>query len=157
MRPNLDSDLLRTFVAVADTGNFTKAAERAGRTQSAVSMQMKRLEGMIGDSLFERGSRGVALTQRGGELIANARRIVSLLDETAASMVAAPLGGPVRIGIPEEYGHAILSRALGVFAKRHPQVDITVRYAHSGAQIAALAAGELDLAGGVRMAGSVRR
>ncbi|MER8708419.1 LysR substrate-binding domain-containing protein [Mesorhizobium sp. M0323] len=146
MRPNLDSDLLRTFVAVADTGNFTKAAERAGRTQSAVSMQMKRLEGMIGDSLFERGSRGVALTQRGGELIANARRIVSLLDETAASMVAAPLGGPVRIGIPEEYGHAILSRALGVFAKRHPQVDITVRYAHSGAQIAALAAGELDLA-----------
>lgn len=146
MRPNLDSDLLRTFVAVADTGNFTKAAERAGRTQSAVSMQMKRLEGMIGDSLFERGSRGVALTQRGGELIANARRIVSLLDETAASMVAAPLGGPVRIGIPEEYGHAILSRALGAFAKRHPQVDITVRYAHSGAQIAALAAGELDLA-----------
>ncbi|MER9478241.1 LysR substrate-binding domain-containing protein [Mesorhizobium sp. M0494] len=145
MRPNLDSDLLRTFVAVADTGNFTKAAERAGRTQSAVSMQMKRLEGMIGDSLFERGSRGVALTQRGGELIANARRIVSLLDETAASMVAAPLGGPVRIGIPEEYGHAILSRALGAFAKRHPQVDITVRYAHSGAQIAALAAGELDL------------
>ncbi|MER8500777.1 LysR substrate-binding domain-containing protein [Mesorhizobium sp. M1142] len=146
MRPNLDSDLLRTFVAVADSGNFTKAAERAGRTQSAVSMQMKKLEGMIGDSLFERGSRGVALTRRGGELIANARRIVSLLDETAASMVAAPLGGPVRIGIPEEYGHAILSRALGAFAKRHPQVDITVRYAHSGAQIAALAAGELDLA-----------
>ncbi|MER8387891.1 LysR substrate-binding domain-containing protein [Mesorhizobium sp. M0166] len=146
MRPNLDSDLLRTFVAVADTGNFTKAAERAGRTQSAVSMQMKKLEGMVGDSLFERGSRGVALTRRGGELVANARRIVSLLDETAASMVAAPLGGPVRIGIPEEYGHAILSRALGAFAKRHPQVDITVRYAHSGAQIAALAAGDLDLA-----------
>ncbi|TIQ01733.1 MAG: LysR family transcriptional regulator, partial [Mesorhizobium sp.] len=110
------------------------------RTQSAVSMQMKKLEDMVGDSLFERGSRGVALTRRGGELIVNARRIVSLLDETAASMVAAPLGGPVRIGIPEEYGHAILSRALSAFAKRHPQVDITVRYAHSGAQIAALAA-----------------
>ncbi|TIU19752.1 MAG: LysR family transcriptional regulator, partial [Mesorhizobium sp.] len=146
MKPTLDSDLLRTFVAVADTGNFTKAAEQAGRTQSAISMQMKKLEDVVGDSLFERGSRGVALTRRGGELIVNARRIVSLLDETAASMVAAPLGGPVRIGIPEEYGHAILSRALGAFAKRHPQVDITVRYAHSGAQIAALAAGELDLA-----------
>ncbi|MER8828513.1 LysR substrate-binding domain-containing protein [Mesorhizobium sp. M0938] len=146
MKPTLDSDLLRTFVAVADTGNFTKAAVQAGRTQSAVSMQMKKLEDVVGDSLFERGSRGVALTRRGGELIVNARRIVSLLDETAASMVAAPLGGPVRIGIPEEYGHAILSRALGAFAKRHPQVDITVRYAHSGAQIAALAAGELDLA-----------
>lgn len=146
MKPTLDSDLLRTFVAVADTGNFTKAAVRAGRTQSAVSMQMKKLEDVVGDSLFERGSRGVALTRRGGELIVNARRIVSLLDETAASMAAPPLGGPVRIGIPEEYGHAILSRALGAFAKRHPQVDITVRYAHSGAQIAALAAGELDLA-----------
>jgi DNA-binding transcriptional LysR family regulator len=146
MKPSLDSDLLRTFVAVAETGNFTKAAEIAGRTQSAVSMQMKKLEGMIGDSLFERGSRGVALTRRGGELIVNARRIVSLLDETAASMAAAPLGGPVRIGIPEEYGHSILSRALGAFAKRHPRVEVTVRYAHSASQIRSLAAGELDLA-----------
>ncbi|UDL88174.1 LysR family transcriptional regulator [Mesorhizobium sp. PAMC28654] len=146
MKPTLDSDLLRTFVAVADTGNFTKAAERAGRTQSAVSMQMKKLEDMVGNSLFERGSRGVALTRRGDELIGNARRIVSLLDETAASMAAPPLGGPVRIGIPEEYGHAILSRALGAFAKRNAKVEVTVRYAHSGAQIAALAADELDLA-----------
>ncbi|MBZ9811924.1 MULTISPECIES: LysR family transcriptional regulator [unclassified Mesorhizobium] len=145
MRPTLDSDLLRTFVAIVEAGNFTKAAEQAGRTQSAVSMQMKKLESVIGDSLFERGSRGVALTRRGGELIVNARRIVSLLDETAASMAAAPLGGPVRIGIPEEYGHAILSRALGAFSKRHTKVEVTVRYAHSGAQIAALAAGELDL------------
>ncbi|TPK81403.1 LysR substrate-binding domain-containing protein [Mesorhizobium sp. B2-4-17] len=145
MRPTLDSDLLRTFVAIAETGNFTKAAEQAGRTQSAVSMQMKKLEGLVGDSLFERGSRGVVLTRRGGELIVNARRIVSLLDETAASITAAPLGGPVRIGIPEEYGLAILSRALGAFSKRHAQVEVTVRYAHSGAQIAALAAGELDL------------
>ncbi|TIV77760.1 MAG: LysR family transcriptional regulator, partial [Mesorhizobium sp.] len=124
MKPTLDSDLLRTFVAVAETGNFTKAAEQAGRTQSAVSMQMKKLESMVGDSLFERGSRGVALTRRGGELIGNARRIVSLLDETAASMAAAPLGGPVRIGIPEEYGHAILSRALGAFSTRHPKVEV---------------------------------
>lgn len=146
MRPFLDSDLLRTFVAVAETGNFTKAAEQAGRTQSAVSMQMKKLEAMVGDALFERGSRGVALTRRGGELIANARRIVSLIDETAASMTAPPLGGPVRIGIPEEYGHSILSRALGAFSKRHAQVEVTVRYAHSGSQMKALAAGELDLA-----------
>ncbi|WP_292326608.1 LysR family transcriptional regulator, partial [Mesorhizobium sp.] len=77
MKPTLDSDLLRTFVAVAETGNFTKAAEQAGRTQSAVSMQMKKLESMVGDSLFERGSRGVALTRRGGELIGNARRTVT--------------------------------------------------------------------------------
>ncbi len=146
MRFTLDSDLLRTFVAVAQTGNFTKAAERAGRTQSAVSMQMKKLEAMVGGPLFERGSRGVALTRRGGELIANARRIVALLDETAASIAAPPLDGPVRIGIPAEYGDAVLSRALGAFAKRHPHVEVTVRYAHSGSQIKALAAGDLDLA-----------
>jgi DNA-binding transcriptional LysR family regulator len=146
MRFSLDSDLLRTFVAVADTGNFTRAAELAGRTQSAVSMQMKKLEGMVGGALFERGSRGVALTRRGGELITNARRIVALLDETAASITAPPLGGLVRIGIPAEYGDAILSRALGAFAMRHPHVEVTVRYAHSASQIRSLAAGELDLA-----------
>ena len=109
-------------------------------------MQIKRLEEMVGDMLFERGPRGVGLTRKGGELLSNARRIVSLLDETAASMSAPPLDGPVRIGIPEEYGHAILSRALGAFAKRHPQVEITVSYAHSASQMAALRAGELDLA-----------
>ncbi|MBN9271122.1 MAG: LysR family transcriptional regulator, partial [Mesorhizobium sp.] len=146
MRPTLDSDLLRTFVAIVDTGNFTKAAERAGRTQSAVSMQMKKLEAAVGNTLFERGSRGVVLTRRGGELVANARRIVSLLDEAAASLTAPQLGGPVRIGIPEEYGHAILSRALSAFSKRHAKVEVTVRYAHSGAQIEAVETGELDLA-----------
>jgi DNA-binding transcriptional LysR family regulator len=146
MAVHLDSDLLRTFVAVADAGNFTKAASQVNRTQSAVSMQIKRLEGITGESLFDRGSRGVALTRKGEELLSNARRIVSLLDETAASLNAAPLDGPVRIGVPEEYGDAILSRALGAFSKRHPQVEITAKYAHSASQMAALNAGELDLA-----------
>jgi DNA-binding transcriptional LysR family regulator len=146
MRLPLDSDLLRTFVAVAETGNFTRAAEKAGRTQSALSMQMKKLEAIVGGTLFERGSRGVALTRRGGQLIDNARRIVSLLDETAAAMTAPPLDGPVRIGIPEEYGHAVLSRALSSFSRRHAQVEVTVRYAHSPSQMQALAAGDLDLA-----------
>lgn len=146
MATQLDSDLLRTFVAIVDTGNFTKAADHVGRTQSAVSMQMKRLEAMIGDPLFGRGSRGVWLTGKGEQLLANARRIVALLDETAASLNAPPLDGPVRIGIPEEYGNSILSRALGAFAKRHPQVEITVRYAPSSVQMAAVADGELDLA-----------
>ena len=146
MKLPLESDLLRTFVAVADAGNFTRAGGKAGRTQSAVSMQMKRLEAIVGGTLFERGSRGVVLTKRGGELIDNARRIVAMLDETAAAMRAPPLDGPVRIGIPEEYGHSILSRALSAFSRRHARVEVTVRYAHSPSQIRALAAGELDLA-----------
>ena len=100
MALHLDSDLLRTFVAVAETGNFTRAATQVNRTQSAVSMQIKRLEDMVGEMLFSRGPRGVGLTRKGDELLSKARRIVSLLDETAASMSAPPLDGPVRIGIP---------------------------------------------------------
>ncbi len=143
---NLDSDLLRTFVAVADTGNVTRAADRMGRTQSAVSMQIRKLEQVVGDSLFERGSRGVRLSRKGEALVGNARRIVSLLDETASTLRAAPLDGPVRIGIPEEYGFTVLAQALGEFAKQHPRVEITVRFASSATQIAALNSGELDLA-----------
>ncbi|MBA3448638.1 MAG: LysR family transcriptional regulator [Pseudaminobacter sp.] len=143
---HLDSDLLRTFVAVAEAGNFTRAAEQVSRTQSAVSMQIKRLEDMVGNVLFARGSRGVGLTRKGDELLSNARRIVALLDETAALMRAPPLDGPVRIGIPEEYGYSMLSRAMNAFSKRHPKVEITVKHAHSASQMAALEAGELDLA-----------
>ncbi len=146
MRTPLDSDLLRTFVAVTETGNFTRAGSKAGRTQSAVSMQIKKLEEIVGGTLFERGSRGVVLTKRGADLIENTRRIATMLDGTAAAMRAPPLDGPVRIGIPEEYGHAILSRALSAFSRRHAQVEVTVRYAHSPAQMQALAEGELDLA-----------
>ena len=146
MTIHLDSDLLRTFVAVADLENFTRAADAVGRTQAAVSMQIKRREEIVGVPLFERGPRGVVLTRRGGDLLINARRIVDLLNETAASLSAPALDGKVRIGIPEEYGASVLSRALSAFDKVHPNVEIMVRYACSSAQKAALEAGELDLA-----------
>ncbi len=142
----LDSDLLRSFVAVADTANFTHAADLLGRTQSAVSMQMKRLEEMVGDPLFVRGSRGVTLTRRGDDLLINAQRIVNLLDETAASLAAPALEGRVRIGIPEEYAAPVLSKALAAFAQVHSDVEIMVRFACSHDQKQSLARGELDLA-----------
>lgn len=143
---NLDSDLLRTFVAVSDTGNFTLAAGVVGRTQSAVSMQMKKLEEAVGATLFERGSRGVELTHPGQALLSNARRIVALLDETAAFMKAPPLQGRVRVGLPEEYGSSVLSRALGAFATTHPDVEITVRYGRSDEHLERLEVDRLDLA-----------
>lgn len=142
----LDSDLMRTFVAVADAGSFTHGAVQVSRTQSAVSMQIKRLEDLVGEPLFERGSRGVALTRKGQDLIVRARRIVSLIDETAASLRSVPLDGPVRIGIPEEYGDPVLADALALFTKRHPGVEVTVRFAHTLSQLSALYSGELDLA-----------
>jgi DNA-binding transcriptional LysR family regulator len=146
MNTPLDSELLRTFLAVAETGNFTKAATSVYRTQSAVSMQIKRLEEGIGAALFMRGSRGVELTRKGEQLLDNARRIVSLLDETAASMSSPPLTGRVRIGIPEEWGYAMLSRALGTFAKAHPGVEISARYGSSTKNMRELSSDDLDIA-----------
>ncbi|OJT98042.1 MAG: LysR family transcriptional regulator [Rhizobium sp. 63-7] len=142
----LESDMLRTFVAVAETGNFTRAADLSGRTQSAVSIQIKKLEETIGDLLFERGSRGVTLTAKGRQLLGYARRVMALLDEAAASLKAPRLHGVVRIGIPEEYGHSILPKVLGRFDMMHPDVEVTVQYGSSRANAAALAKGELDIA-----------
>lgn len=142
----LESDLLRTFVTVAEAQNVTRAADALGRTQSAVSMQVKRLEELSGTLLFDRGPRGVVLSEAGRRLLPYARRIVALVDETTASMHCPPLGGPVRVGIPEEYNLLVLPRALAAFAERHPATEVTVFCGYSSQQIAALESGALDLA-----------
>ncbi|MCA1368155.1 LysR family transcriptional regulator [Bradyrhizobium sp. BRP14] len=142
----LDSDLLRTFLAVADTGNLTRAADAVRRTQSAVSMQIRKLENQIGLPLFERHSRGVVLTAQGRRLVDNARRIVALLDDTAAAMRLPALDGSVRIGISEEYINSTLPKALGAFAAVHPGVEVTVQQGISMSNLAALEAGEIDIA-----------
>ncbi|ASY58131.1 MULTISPECIES: LysR family transcriptional regulator [Sinorhizobium] len=142
----LDSDLLRTFLAVADTGNLTRAADAVRRTQSAVSMQIKKLEDLLGFPLFERHSRGVVLTAEGRRLVDNARRIVALLDDTAAALRQPALDGSVRIGISEEYINSTLPRALGAFAASHPNVEVTVQQGHSMSNLKSLDAGEIDIA-----------
>ncbi len=142
----LDSDLMRSFLAVADTGSVTAAADRVGRTQSAVSMQIRRLEDSLGQPLFLRLPRGVALTPRGEQLLPYARRITGLLNDAAIALRERPLVGPVRIGIPDEYVETVLPRALAAFSERHPAVDVTVRCDFSEPQVAALVADKLDLA-----------
>lgn len=142
----LDSDLLRTFVTVVDSGSFTQAARIVGRTQSAISLQMKRLEDVAGSPLFERRSRGVVPTRRGAQLLINARRVVSLIEETGSALRASPLTGPVRLGLPEEYGHAVLAKALDAFARRHPGVEVTVRYGPSSDNVSRIETNDLDLA-----------
>ncbi|NUB46125.1 LysR family transcriptional regulator [Fertoebacter nigrum] len=142
----LDSDLMRAFLAVADTGSVTGAADRIGRTQSAVSMQIRRLENSLGQSLFLRLPRGVALTARGQQLLPYARRVVGLLDEAAVALRVKPLTGPVRVGIPDEYSGSVLPRALAAFAERHPGAQVFIRCDHSAPQLQALARDEIDLA-----------
>ena len=142
----LDSDLMRGFLAVAEAGSVTAAADRLGRTQSAVSMQIRRLEEALGQPLFERQSRGVALTEGGVRLLPYARRVTELLEEAGHALQERPLAGHVRVGIPEEYGERLLPAALAAFAERHPGVDVTVRVDFSTPQLAALKAGQIDLA-----------
>ncbi|MEZ5796878.1 MAG: LysR family transcriptional regulator [Paracoccaceae bacterium] len=146
MTAPLDSDLMRSFLAVADHGSVTAAADRLLRTQSAVSLQIKRLEDSLGQPLFTRMARGVALTPRGEQLVPYARRITSLLDEAAVALREKPLVGPVRVGIPDEYSATVLPRALAAFDERHDGVQVSVRCDHSGSQLRALDADELDLA-----------
>lgn len=146
MAPLLESDLLRIFVAVAEAENFTRAADLIGRTQSAVSMQVRRLEETAGVALFERGPRGVSLTADGARLLPYARRIVGLVDETTAVMRAKPLDGAVRVGIPEEYSQTVLPRALAAFSETHPATEVTVMCGYTVQQMEALEAGRLDLA-----------
>ena len=141
-----DSDLMFSFLAVADCGSVTAAADRLGRTQSAVSMQIRRLEENLGQSLFERLPRGVALTGRGEQLVPYARRIVGLLDAAVSEMRQRPLDGPVRVGIPQEYCETVLPRVLAEFAERHPAAEVSVRCDYSAPQLKALADGLLDLA-----------
>ena len=152
MDPRLDSDLLRTFVAIADTGSFTRAADAVHRTQSAVSMQIKKLEETVGRPVFNRGTRGVALTRSGEILLANARRVLRLLDETILTLGDQGAEGEVRIGIPAEYGNTLLPRILAQFSESHSRVRLTVRCEASTASdtregfAPALERGELDVA-----------
>ncbi|WP_300012561.1 LysR family transcriptional regulator [uncultured Roseobacter sp.] len=146
MLPPLDSDLMRSFLAVADSGSVTRAADYLGRTQSAVSMQIRKLEDSLGQSIFIRQPRGVSLTERGKQLMPYARRVVGLLDEAATALREKPLSGPVRVGIPDEYVQSILPSALASFSQRHPDTQVTVRCDFSAPQLAALSADKIDLA-----------
>lgn len=146
MSSTIDSDILLTFAAIADTGGFTRAGERVGRTQSAVSMQMKRLEETIGRSLFEREGRHVRLTADGESLLSYARKILRLHEEALAAFHAPEMSGLVRIGIFDDLAVRFLPRILARFAKTHPLIELDV-YAEDSQPLSALyQQGRLDIA-----------
>ena len=107
MASPLDLDQIRTFLAIADTGSFTRAAEEVHRTQSAVSMQMRRLEERIGKSLFAKDGRINRLTEDGERLLAYARRLVKLSRETLAAFDDSSLEGQIRIGMPDDIARVV--------------------------------------------------
>jgi len=143
---HLDTDLLRTFLAVADTGSITGAAAVIGRSQSAASLQIKGLEALLGQPLFDRHARGAQLTPAGERLEDVARRVVRDLDLAFAELSGEGLEGRLRLGIPEEHHKPALSRILAAFAAQHPAVELVAHCAPSATFPQALAAGVLDLA-----------
>lgn len=124
---NLDIDLLRTFVTIADIGNFTRAAERLGRTQSTISLQLKRLEDELGHRLFERNARNVRLTSDGELLLTYARTILRINDEAVSRITEPDLEGLVRLGTPEDFATSYLPAVLSRFARAHPRIALDVR------------------------------
>ena len=141
---NLEIDLLRTFAAVADTGSFTAAAELVARTQSAVSLQVKRLEEAVGQRVFERTSRSLALTAAGETLLGYARRILELNDESVRRIAEPPVEGVIRLGITEYFVPGELPRILARFAALYPRVGLEVRMGLSSELRRAMSAKELD-------------
>lgn len=144
--PPLDSDLLRSFLTVCAAGSLTAAAGRVGRTQSAISMQIARLEEVLGTRLFQRRPRGMAPTEAGKALQLHATRIIEMLDAAASAVRDRNLGGPVRIGFPPEYCESALPRILARFGEQHPAVEVGIRCDYSQPLLAALDAGSLDIA-----------
>jgi DNA-binding transcriptional LysR family regulator len=123
---HLDIDLLRTFAAIAETHTLGRAATKIGRTQAAVSMQVKKLEAMLNQPLLNRTGRGVVLTLHGERLLGHARTILRHHDAAVADISGEGLSGTLRFGCPDDYAAAFLPQVLRSFAGRHPQVFVEV-------------------------------
>ena len=141
----LDLDQLRTFVAIAETGSFTRAADVVYKTQSAVSMQMRRLEERISKPIFARDGRNSRLTEEGERLLGYARRMVRLSEETLAAFDETELQGTVRLGTPDDYADRFLPEILARFARSNPRVEVSVICEPSLTLMELARTGDIDL------------
>jgi DNA-binding transcriptional LysR family regulator len=144
MSRNLDLDLIRTFVAVADSGSMTVAANRLHMTQGAVSQQIKRLEDVLDCLLFVRKTRRLELSRQGEQLLVKARNLLRLNDEIWTDMTAQPLRGGVRVGVPYDLVTP-LAPALKAFADAHPHVEVSLVCAASPELSEAVDSGRVDV------------
>ncbi|MGV6848683.1 MAG: LysR family transcriptional regulator [Marinibacterium sp.] len=142
---NLDIATLRSFVAVADTGGVTRAAGFLNLTQSAVSMQLKRLEDLMGISLLDRSRRGVALTAAGDQFLGYARKMVALNDEAVGRLTDTVFEGEIALGVPHDIVYPVIPRILQQFHAAYPRVRVQLRTSYSRALRADFAKGACDL------------
>jgi DNA-binding transcriptional LysR family regulator len=145
-RINLDMDVLRTLLTAQQLGGLNRAAKQVGRSQSAVSQQIRKLEEQFGQALFRKQGRGVVLTVAGEIVLGYARRILDLNDEAVAAVRGVAAEGSVRFGLPGDFAETWLPTALGRFKRAHPAVRIEASVDRNTTLVDRLDKGELDLA-----------
>jgi len=145
MSAPLDLDQLQSFCAIADCGSFTEAARRVHKTQSAVSMQIKRLEERLGHALLTRDGRSVTLTNHGDALYARARRLLRINAEIMDLFSDGDLAGSIRFGVPDDYAVRLLPVILSSFQRTHPRIVVDVRCQPSEELLEGMKTGKYDL------------
>jgi len=143
--PLIDTEILRTFVAVVDTGSMTSAAKTIFRTPAAVSMQIGKLESIIDKPLLIRSNRNITLTQHGETVLSYARKMINLNQSLLNEFVAASLTGTVTVGLPEQFGTKELPIILSQFSKSFPHVSVNVQLTKSARILELVNAGDLDI------------
>jgi DNA-binding transcriptional LysR family regulator len=143
---NLDLDTLRTLVVANEVGGYGQAAERLGRTPSAVSLQMKRLQEDVGAKLFRKSGRGTELTETGEIVLRYSRKMLALNDELLHTVRGASLSGSVRLGCSQDFAETVLPQVLSKFTKLYPLVQMEVRIEGNSAMVDAIESGQLDVA-----------
>lgn len=145
IRTNLPTDLLRTFITVADLSGYTKAAVALGRTQPAISLQMRRLEDLVGAKLLSQDRRKLTLTDDGLRLAIYARQILCLNDEAISTFGKTEYTGVIRVGLPTDYAVSFLQSVLTEYASRHPDITLEIHCELSAALLERLAADDFDV------------
>jgi DNA-binding transcriptional LysR family regulator len=149
MLTNVPTDLLRTFVTAVDLGSYTRAAEALGRTQPAISLQIRRLEDLLQTKLLRADGRQVRLTDAGMALGPYARQMLRLNDDIVAYFTNESLSGWIRVGLPTDFSNSYLLGAITRFAASHPEVRVEVESRLSRDLRTELAADRLDLMVGI--------
>ncbi len=144
--PLLDIDLLRTFVAIIDEGSFAAAANKVGRSPSAISMQVKRLEDTTGTELLRRDARSVRLTAEGETLLGFARQFMDLNRRAIGALGRPELEGQLHLGLPDDYGETVLPSMLRRFSESYPSVVVDVTMQNTRETLALFDRGKLDVA-----------
>ena len=145
-RITFDLDVLRSFVTGVEMGSFARAADRLGKSTSAMSGQLRKLEDQLGMPVLRKSGRGLTPTAAGESLLAYARRLLELNDEAAAAVRGVELAGSIRLGMQEDFGEHILTDVLGRFTRAHPRLRIEARVARHAQLMDLFTAGQLDLA-----------